>query len=228
MATSQSLIPDSRKALVLGATGLIGSHLLELLLQDKLYSTVRIFVRKPIQLQHAKLEQITVDYDKLQQHINAFKVDDIFCCLGTTIKKAGSQEAFYKVDATYPYEAARLGRQQGARQYLLVTSMGANKDSSIFYNRVKGEVEDLITGLQFPSFHIFHPSLLLGERDESRTGEAIAQKVMPALSALMIGGLKKYKPIEGYKVAKAMLVIAKQALPGKHIYASDTLQELGK
>jgi uncharacterized protein YbjT (DUF2867 family) len=226
MTPTNALIPDTRKALLLGATGLIGRHLLDLLLQDKLYTTVRIFVRKPVQLQHPKLEQITVDYDKLQLYTKAFAVDDVFCCLGTTIKKAGSQEAFYKVDAAYPYEAARLARQQGARQYLIVTSMGASKTSGIFYNRVKGEVEEMITGLQFPAFHIFRPSLLLGERNETRTGEAIAQKIMPALSALMIGGLKKYKPIEGEKVARAMLAVAKRNISGKHIHESNELQQL--
>ena len=228
MTTTNSLIPEARKALILGATGLIGSQLLDLVLQDSLYTTVRIFVRKPISVQHPKLDQIIVDYDKLQNYTKALAVDDVFCCLGTTIKKAGSQEAFYKVDATYPFEAARLAKQQGARQYLIVTSMGANKDSSIVYNRVKGEVEDKIAGLQFPSFQIFHPSLLLGERDETRTGDAIAQKVMPALSALMVGGLKKYKPIEGEKVARAMLKIAKQNKSGKHVYNSEQLQQLGK
>lgn len=228
MTKKDALIPEERKALILGATGLIGGHLLNLLLQDNVYSKVRIFVRKPIDLQHPKLEQITVDYDKLHTYAKAFAVDDVFCCLGTTIKKAGSQEAFYKVDATYPFEAARLARQQGARQYLIVTSMGANKNSTIFYNRVKGEVEDMITGLQFPSFHIFRPSLLLGERNETRTGEAIAQKVMPALSVLMVGGLKKYKPIDGGKVASAMHHIARQNITGKHIHESDQLHELAK
>jgi uncharacterized protein YbjT (DUF2867 family) len=221
-------MPENKKALILGASGLIGSHLLTLLLQDDAYTTVRILVRNPIDKKHAKLEQVKVDFNYLQYYKASFSVDDVFCCLGTTIKKAGSQEAFYKVDATYPFEAAKLAKQQGSHQYLIVTAMGADKNSRIFYNRVKGEVEEKIDSLQFPSFHIFRPALLLGERHETRTGEAIAQKIMPLFNFLMIGGLKKYKPIEGSKVAQAMLKIAKQQISGKHIYASDQLQELGK
>jgi uncharacterized protein YbjT (DUF2867 family) len=222
------LMPENRKALLLGATGLIGNHLLGLLLQDDTYTTVRIIVRNPIAMQHAKLEQVKVDYNYLQYYKDSFSVDDVFCCLGTTIKKAGSQEAFYKVDATYPFEAARLAKQQGAKQYLIVTALGANKNSGVFYNRVKGEVEEKIAGLQFPSLHIFRPSLLLGERNETRTGEAIAQKIMPLFNFLMIGGLKKYKAIAGNKVARAMLKVARENIPGHHIYLSDQLQELGK
>jgi uncharacterized protein YbjT (DUF2867 family) len=221
-------MPENKKALILGATGLIGSHLLDLLLQDNSYSTVRIVVRNPIDRQHAKLEQVKVDFNYLQYYKDAFAVDDVFCCLGTTIKKAGSQDAFYKVDATYPYEAAKLAKAQGARQYLIVTAMGANKESGIFYNRVKGEVEEKIGGLQFSSYHIFRPSLLLGERSETRIGEAIAQKLMPLFSFLLVGGLKKYKPIQGSTVARAMQNIARQQLAGKHIYPSDQLQEIGK
>jgi uncharacterized protein YbjT (DUF2867 family) len=221
-------MPENKKALLLGATGLIGGHLLDLLLQDPSYSTVRIVVRTPIDRKHAKLEQVKVDFNYLQYYKDSFQVDDVFCCLGTTIKKAGSKEAFYKVDATYPYEAAKLAKQQGAAQYLIVTAMGANKNSGIFYNKVKGEVEEKIESLHFAAYHIFRPSLLLGERNETRIGEAIAQKIMPLFSFLMVGGLKKYKPIEGKKVARAMLQTARQQLTGKHVYGSDQLQELGK
>ncbi|QHT69789.1 oxidoreductase [Rhodocytophaga rosea] len=219
---------DKKTALVLGATGLIGSHLLSLLLEDKRYSLVRVLVRKPLPIQHANLQQITANFDTLSAYKNSFAVDDVFCCLGTTIKKAGSQEAFYKVDATYPYEAARLAKEKEARQYLIVTAMGADKNSRIFYNRVKGEVEEKIAGLNFPAFHMLHPSLLMGERNEKRTGEQIGQAVMGTLGFLMVGPLKKYKAIEGSTVAKAMLNIANQNLSGMHIYESDQLQELGK
>jgi uncharacterized protein YbjT (DUF2867 family) len=199
-----------------------------MLLQDDTYTTVRILVRNKTNRQHAKLEQLKVDFNYLQYYKDSFAVDDVFCCLGTTIKKAGSQQAFYQVDATYPYEAARMAKQQGASQYLIVTAMGADKKSGIFYNRVKGEAEEKIAGLQFSSLQIFRPSLLLGERNETRIGEAIAQKIMPLFSFLMIGSLKKYKPISANKVARAMLKIARQNIPGTHIYPSDQLQELGK
>jgi uncharacterized protein YbjT (DUF2867 family) len=216
-----------KSALILGSTGLVGSSLLGLLLQDADYYKVRVLVRKQTAQSQPKLEQVVVNFDQLSNYAELFAVDEVYCCLGTTIKKAGSQEAFYKVDATYPYEAAKLAKQKGAKQFLLVTAMGADKSSGIFYNRVKGEVEEKIAALDIPSFHIFRPSLLLGERNETRTGEAIAQKVMPLFSFLMVGGLKKYKPVEGSKVARAMLQVAKQNQPGKHIFESDQLQEIG-
>ena len=221
--------PNTPKtALLLGATGLVGKSLLKLLLQDPAYSKVRVLLRKDTLATHPKAEKILVNFDKLSTHAEAFAVDHVFCCLGTTIKKAGSQEAFYKVDATYPYEAARLAKEKGAKQFLIVTAMGADKNSGIFYNRVKGEVEEKISALQFPGFHVIRPSLLLGERDEKRMGEKIGQIVMGNLGFLMVGPLKKYKAIEGEKVARSMLNIAKQNLAGRHIFESDQLQELGK
>lgn len=221
-------MPHTRTALILGATGLVGSHLLSLLLQDNFYSRIRVVLRKPIPEKHPKLEQILVNFDTLSTYADAFAVDDVFCCLGTTIKKAGSQDAFYKVDATYPFEAAKLAKQKGAKQFLIITAMGSDKNSSIFYNRVKGEVEDKINNLNFESFQILRPSLLLGDRNEKRTGEQIGQVLMNTLGFLMIGPLKKYKAIEAATVARAMLVIAKQNQSGKHIYESDQLQTLGK
>jgi uncharacterized protein YbjT (DUF2867 family) len=125
-------MPENRKALLLGATGLIGSHLLDMLLQDDTYTTVRILVRNKTDRQHPKLEQVKVDFNYLQYYKDSFAVDDVFCCLGTTIKKAGSQQAFYQVDATYPFEAAKLAKQQAAKQYLIVTAMGADKNSWYF------------------------------------------------------------------------------------------------
>jgi uncharacterized protein YbjT (DUF2867 family) len=217
-----------KSALLLGATGLVGKALLRLLLQDTSYGRVRILLRKDTLPHHPKAEKIVVNFDTLSAHAEEFAVDDVFCCLGTTIKKAGSQEAFYKVDATYPYEAARLAKEKGAKQFLIVTAMGSDKNSAIFYNRTKGEAEEKISALQLPAFHIIRPSLLLGERDEKRTGEKIGQAVMGTLNFLMLGPLKKYKAIEADKVARAMLNIAKQNLAGKHIYESDQLQELGK
>jgi uncharacterized protein YbjT (DUF2867 family) len=213
---------SGKTALVVGATGLIGSILTRLLLQSDRYGQVRLLVRRKMDLSHPKLVQEIVDFDRLEPE--QVKGDDVFCCLGTTIKVAGSKEAFYKVDCTYPYEVARLAKANGASQYLLITAMGADTRSWFFYNRVKGDVEQKIASLSYDSFSIFRPSLLLGDRQEERPGEKAAQNMSGVLSTLMIGPLKKYKPVEARKVANAMLAVAAQERKGKQILESDALQ----
>jgi uncharacterized protein YbjT (DUF2867 family) len=218
----------ARSALLLGATGLVGSELLSLLLADGEYRQVTVLVRRNLAVANPKLVQRIADFDNLAKVGDAFAVDDVFCCLGTTIKKAGSQEAFRKVDYTYPLESAKLAVQQGAKQYLIITALGANAQSAIFYNRVKGEVEEAIEQLPLNGFHIFRPSLLLGDRQESRLGEQIASVVMRPLGFLLAGPLKKYRGIPARTVARAMLRTAKQNLTGSHAYDSDVIQEMGK
>lgn len=217
----------ARTALLLGATGLVGGELLSLLLADAEYRQVTVLVRRDLPLTNSKLVQRVVDFDHLAKSAEAFNVDDVFCCLGTTIKKAGSQEAFRRVDYAYPLESAKLAWQRGAKQYLIITALGADARSSIFYNRVKGEVEEAIGRLPLRSFHIFRPSLLLGDRQESRLGEKIAAAVMGPLGFLLVGPLKKYRGIHARTVAQAMLRAAKQDLPGRHAYDSDVIQEMG-
>jgi uncharacterized protein YbjT (DUF2867 family) len=169
-----------------------------------------------------------VNFDRLSDSASLLKADDVFCCLGTTIKKAGSQEAFRRVDFTFAYEAAQLAANNGAAQFLLVSALGANANSSVFYNRVKGETEDAIAALPFVSVSIFRPSLLLGERAEFRLGERIAEPVMKALSFLLIGSLRKYRAIEARTVAAAMIEVAKAQPKGVNVYESDRIQEVGQ
>jgi len=213
----------NRTALVLGASGLVGSILTRMLLDSEAYSQVTILVRHPMDLTHPKLNQEVINFD--QPDAGKVRGDDVFCCLGTTIKVAGSKEAFYKVDATYPYELAKVARTNGASQFLLVTAMGADARSIIFYNRVKGEVEDKIALLNYDSYSIFRPSLLLGNRKEVRPGEKMAQSFSGILSGLMVGPLKKYKPIEARKVAAAMQKVALRRYKGQYVFESDQLQE---
>ncbi|MFN7930549.1 MAG: oxidoreductase [Blastocatellia bacterium] len=219
---------NARKALLLGASGLIGGHCLTLLLQDETYQEVLVLVRKPLALTHPKLTQHVVDFDRLSDHAAVFQAEDVFCCLGTTIKKAGSQAAFRKVDFTYAYEAAQLAVAQGIRQFLLVSSLGADANSSVFYSRVKGELEIAVTSLPFQAISIFQPSLLLGERAEFRWGERIAEPVAKALSFLLLGPLRKYRAIEARTVAAAMIRVAKSAVQGVTVYESDRIQKIGQ
>lgn len=209
-------------ALIAGATGLVGNLLLDQLLKEEGYERIIALSRKPLPRSHARLVNLVVDFDQLDARAPELKADDIFCCLGTTIRQAGSQEAFRKVDHDYPLSLARVTKGQGARQFLLVTAMGSDKSSSIFYNRVKGEVEEAIGNLGFASYHIFQPSMLLGERAEQRTGESVGKKVMVALDFLIP---KKYKAIEAVRVARGMLCIALKNQPGRHVHASAELQD---
>ncbi|GAB3530402.1 oxidoreductase [Pontibacter brevis] len=216
-----------RTALIAGASGLVGGHLLNLLLRSKRYSEVVSIGRRELPLIYPNLEQRVVDFNNLKLHGSELVADDVFCCLGTTIKKAGSKEAFYKVDHTYVVDLAQVTANKGASQFLVVSAMGADAGSMVFYNKVKGEMEQHVQQQPFTSVHIFRPSLLLGEREEHRTGEELASKIMKPLSSLMIGPLEKYKPIEGETVAKGMLYAASQDKPGVHIHPSDDIAELG-
>ncbi|MBC5993657.1 oxidoreductase [Pontibacter cellulosilyticus] len=216
-----------RYALIAGASGLVGSHCLDLLLKSDRYSQVISIGRRDLPLLHPKLEQRVVDFNKLQQYAAELAVDDVFCCLGTTIKKAGSKEAFYKVDHTYVVDLAKVTAAKGASQFIVISALGADASSMFFYNKVKGEMERDVQQAGFEAVHILRPSLLLGERTEQRTGEEVAFKLMKPLSGLMIGPLKKYKPIEAETVARAMLYVAAQQQKGTHIYPSDDIAALG-
>jgi uncharacterized protein YbjT (DUF2867 family) len=197
-----------KTAILAGATGLIGSQLLNNLLVGNQYDKIIAFVRKEIPFQSPKLLQVIVDYNNLESINDYLKCNDVFCCLGTTIKKAGSQDEFYKVDFQYCLNLAIETHKNGASNFYLVSSLGANANSKIFYNSVKGKLEDAIKNIGFNSFNIFRPSILLGNRIEFRFGEKIMQIIMKPLSKLMFGNMKKYAAIESKQVAKAMNYIA--------------------
>lgn len=212
----------SKTALIAGSTGLIGSQLLQMLLDSDRYSQVVALTRQNLPLQHPKLTQLKIDFSKLGESLDDFAADDIYCCLGTTMAKAGSKENFYQVDFYYPLLLAKSGKQRGVKQYMLVSALGADKNSSIYYNQVKGEIEEAVTQEHFRALHIFRPSLLLGSRAEQRTGEDAAKIVYKIFGFLIP---KKYKAIDSAKVARAMLHFASQEQPGTHIHESQDLQQ---
>lgn len=211
--------PTHKTALVIGATGLIGNLLTHRLVDSSLYERVKVLVRKPLAWQHPRLQETQVDFDRPNGLLT--HADDVFCCLGTTIKKAGSRDAFKKVDYQYPVDIARLSLANGAQQFAIVTAMGADTESTFFYNRVKGEVERDLSALNFPTLLIFRPSLLLGDRSENRLGERLAEGAMRLLSPLIPA---KYKGVDAAKVANAMLTTMQQGLTGEHVFESDQLQ----
>ncbi|RJP73593.1 MAG: NAD-dependent epimerase/dehydratase family protein [Ignavibacteriales bacterium] len=192
-----------KTAIVIGATGLIGNHLTKLLLDDERYQTVKVFVRRSLGLNNPKLDEQIVDFDKLNDWKNKLTGDELFSCLGTTIKKAGSKDAQYKIDFTYQFETAKAAAENGVKNYLLVSSTGANSGSGNFYLRIKGELEEKISLLPFDKLRIFQPSILVGEREEKRAGESVGIVLGKVLAYLPY--LKKYKPIEGKAVAQAMI-----------------------
>jgi len=214
----------SKTALIVGSTGLVGEKLLELLLEDDYYQHVISVTRREEERSNSKYENLVVDFDQLEKYSSALKADDIFCCLGTTMKKAGSKEKFKKVDYQYPLDIAEITKKNGASGYFLISANGADSKSSFFYNRVKGDVESSIERVGFESYHIFRPAVLLGNRDESRPGESIAQFFFKLFDFLLLGPLKKFRGVKYDKVARAMIDKAKENKSGKHIHESYQMQ----
>lgn len=198
-----------KSAWLAGSTGLVGGHLARELASTDFYRSVTALVRRPQQAP-TKITQRIVDFEQLDSSptSDVGPVDDVFCALGTTIKKAGSQPAFRRVDRDYVVNLAQLARQNGAKQFVVVSSVGADANSSNFYLRTKGEMEQALANIGFERLFIFRPSLLLGERAESRAGEKVAMSVMPLLAPLMFGSMRKYRPIHASQVARAMLAVA--------------------
>ncbi len=208
----------TRTALIAGATGLIGKELLHLLVADPLYSSVTVLVRKPLDFKHLKVNEHIIDFEHLDAAKLRFQVDDIYCCLGTTIKVAKSKEAFARVDKHYPVQMAHIAKEQGVKQMLIVSAAGADTRSSVFYSRTKGEMELAIQQSGLASIHIFRPSLLLGKRSEFRLGERISQRLAGLMKLVTRGKLALYRPVEGHTVAQAMIHVARRQIIGTHIY----------
>lgn len=216
----------TKRALIFGSTGLVGGHLLRLLCESPAYSQVVSAGRRTVSYQHPRLEQQVVDMDRLAAHSHLFAAEDCFICLGTTIKKAGSQAAFRQVDLEYPVAIARLAKAAGASRVVIVTAVGGDPASSIFYNRTKGEVERELISLGLPALHIVRPSLILGERQERRFGEAIAMSLSSLLSVFSVGPWRKYRPIHAQQIAAAMLAAAQRLQAGVQIYEWDQMMAL--
>ena len=216
------------QAVVLGATGLVGGFVVAELLQREEYDVVKVLVRTPLNIQHPKLAQIVVEWDKLDQYREVFtNVKDVYCCLGTTIKKAGSQEQFRKVDFEYPVHAAQLAHAQGVSQFLAVSAMGADPSSRVFYNRTKGEAEAALSTVGIPTVQLFRPSLLLGKRTEKRLGEDVGAKFMTTFDFLFRGKAAVYRAIPAEVVARAMVSIALTGSAGLHIYPNEVIHIVG-
>jgi uncharacterized protein YbjT (DUF2867 family) len=215
-----------KTAIVIGATGLVGSFITLKLLDDSRYDKVKVFVRNSLELNHPKLKEHIVNFEKLELWNEYVTGDELYSALGTTIKKAGSKEAQYKIDYTYQYEVAKAASQNGVTKYLLVSSAGANYKSGNFYLRIKGKLDEAVQLLSFSQVIIFRPSILIGERSEKRFGESLGIKIARIITKI-IPVLKRYHPIEASTVAKAMIKSVNQNLSDKiKIYQPEEIFEI--
>ncbi|GAB6255348.1 oxidoreductase [Peribacillus sp. N1] len=218
----------NKTALILGATGVVGTQLVKQLSNSKIYSEIHLLTRREMKFTEPKCTGHVVDFDNLSQYAYLFNVTDVFICLGTTIKKAKSKEAFRKVDYDYIIEAAKMAKTSNVEKLLVITAMGANSKSKFFYSRVKGDVEGTLQRLEMNTVHIFRPSLLLGEREEFRAGEKISGLLSTFVKFVFVGPLRPYRAIEANKVAAAMYATAQTTAKGYHFYNSHEIEKLAQ
>lgn len=214
-----------KSVLLLGATGLVGGECMRLLCEDDFWNRVVVITRRslPEKMAHPKIESHVINFDDPESRRRLLKTDQVVSALGSTIKKAGSQENFYRVDFIYPYQIAKIALENGASHLLLVSSSGADAGSRIFYSRVKGELDEAVSQLGYRSVSIYRPSLLLGDRAESRVGEDVAKFFSKFISFAIPA---RYRPIQARAVAGAIVQVAKRDEPGTRIIESDEIQKI--
>lgn len=212
-------------ALLAGASGLVGSRLLQELARSDDYSEIHILVRRPLSLDLPKVREHVLDYEDVPlTEIDFTRVDDIYCALGTTIRKAGSKERFARVDHDYVIALGQLAKRVGTHRFLVVSSLGADPASSNFYLRVKGDMEESLRRLDLPHLMIFRPSLLRGDRGEFRLGEQVGYLALTLFSPLLPD---RIKPVSDDQVAAAMIWAAGNVDEAVRIFESDEIRRLG-
>ncbi len=215
-----------KTAIVIGATGLVGKELVQLLLKDSRFEKVKVFVRRSTGLKHVKLEEHLVDFDAPDTWKKQVTGDVLYSAMGTTIGVAGSKEAQYKIDYAYQYQAARIAANNGVQEYVLISAAGSDPGSKIFYSRMKGELERDIKKLPFETIHIIRPGMLAGDRKEKRTGEKLMLPLMNFIGN--IPGLGSLKPIQGMAVAQAMINASFRHVVGIHAYSMGEVFKLAE
>ena len=216
-----------KTAIVLGATGLTGNILLKMLLDDERYSCVKVFGRNSCDIKHPKLEEYIIDLFQLEHYANKFKADEVYCCIGTTKSKTSDKETYIKIDYGIPVAAAKLCKENAIKTFVVISALGAKKNSKVFYNRTKGKMEVEVLSQQIPNTYILQPSLISGKREEFRLGEYVFKTLMGFLKPIFrFGDLKRYQPIAPETIAKCMVWLT------NHVYASGRItskkiQEIG-
>lgn len=198
----------SKRAIIIGATGLTGNLLLKQLLEDNRYQTIRLFSRRSCNIKHPKIEEHLVDLFELEKHINLFSANEVYCCVGTTKAKTPDEETYLKIDYGIPITLANLCVQKKIETFVVISALGADKKSKIFYNRTKGRMEEGVLRVGIKNTYILQPSLIGGTRDEKRLGEKAAKLLMRIVNPFLVGSLKKYRSIHPKAIVKAMVWLA--------------------
>ena len=223
-------VKQTKSALIIGASGLVGKLLLEAILQKDYYTSITLVLRRAIDLEYDKrVKIITIsDFDALDQYEENLFSEDVFCCLGSTMKKAGSKSAFEKSDLIYPLKVATINQKNpNFKNYLIVTSQGANAKSLFYYNQVKGKCEQALLALNLPGLKVFRPSLLLGNRIEKRGAEVFFNFLIQVVSSpLKVLGISSFWSIEAAIVARAMLQVAMNENEGTVFYDAKAMVQL--
>ncbi len=215
-----------KTAIILGATGLTGGLLLEQLLDDNRYDKIKLFSRSACGINNPKIEEHLVDLFELKNHQQDFIADVVFCCIGTTKAKTPDQETYLKIDYGIPVSAAELANQNGISSFIVVSALGADKNSKVFYNRTKGRMEEAVLAEQITNTYLLQPSLIGGNRDEKRLGEKLAKIAMTVFNPFLMGSLAKYKSIEPETIAKCMVFLDNNSYPASRI-VSDEIKQIG-
>lgn len=217
----------AKTAIILGATGLTGNALLKLLLESSDYDTVKIFARSTCGIRNSKIKEYIIDLFQLEDYKKDFIADDVFCCIGTTKAKTPDQETYLKIDFGIPVSAAKLCEQNRIKTFIVISALGADKNSSIFYNRTKGRMEEAVLNEGIKHTYILQPSLISGSREEYRFGELMAKYVMAIVNPFLMGKLKKYRSIHPQTIARCMMYLANNTFEGTRIESED-IKKLAK
>ena len=216
---------NMKTAIILGATGLTGGILLQELIKDTRYKKIKLFSRRSAAVKNEKVEEHLVDLLNLDEHKDSFKADEVFCCIGTTKNKTPDEETYRKIDFGIPVNAARIAKENGCSTFVVISALGADPKSSMFYNRTKGEMEREIQKLNIKNSFFLEPSLIAGDREEKRGFENMAKQVMKVVNYALVGPLEKYRSIHPKAIAKAMVKVANEGYP-KQVIPSDEIKEL--
>jgi len=217
-----------KTAIILGASGLTGNILLHKLIEDKSYDSIKLFSRSKIEGLPNKVIQFTGNLLKLEELKADFTADEVFCCIGTTAKKTPNKKRYKQIDFGIPVTAAKLAKENKIEKFIVISAIGANKKSSVFYNKTKGEMEHAVLQQSIKNTLILRPSLIGGDRKEQRFGEKIALVFFKVMQPLLIGKLKEYKTIDAENIAKAMLYLANNKTNTKVIFTSNEILKLSK
>ena len=217
----------AKKAIIIGATGLTGGLLLMRLLEDDRYESIKLFSRKSCKITHPKLEETLIDLMDIENYKNKFIADEVFCCIGTTKAKTPDEEAYLSIDYGIPVSLAKLCAQNNIGTFVIISALGANKKSKVFYSRIKGRMEEDILKEKIKNTYILQPSLISGKRMEKRFAEKTAILLMKIINPLLIGSLKKYRSIYPDAIVSAMIWLVNNEYKSGRI-PSDLIQEMSK